>query len=633
MARKFVKSDTELIVRARSGDKAAFDELFGRSLPYAERIAQSIVGSPDLAQELVQEAMVQVYLSLPHLQNTGRFQSWLHGIIRNVCHNHLRSHKIGPVSWDALIESQHPTAPGADILVEADELRQSIRIAVAKLAPGDQAAILLFYYEQNNTAEIAAVLRISIEAVRVRLHRARKQLEGPLLHLHSGVNSGKKRKMTLITMGGGYDLGLEVKPPVTGKYQEERRLAEAALAKYGIQHARVTLHGRPRNAESQLPLQVEAQETGQQFVLRAYRLEQFGPKEIASEMMWLQALRRDIGTFFPEPVPNTAGTFVTDPEVDGRLCAMTAWVPGRTIGSGIGPRRANSFGTLMARMHLHSETWTPPAGFSRPRYDLARMSRFMPAMEAGIATGRITEYAYGVFQAFFDLMDKKLREMGTEPAVWGMIHSDIHDENRVCFRNDVRPIDFTECGFGYYMYDIAQAMISMFPDERKTFYEGYASTRPLPADYEDQMMHFLSAAIIGNQYYHGFVSGEQPDPAGGYDGLARRIEQAHLIPFAPARPDLYDDYAGRYDLAPEKDDDDAHYVDISRDGDRLIHERVTWPKYEIFPIEGGLYFEKNWAWKYEFSRDEAGQVVSFAQISDHRRKLYVRRNAAALTVN
>ena len=86
--------DTELVALARSGDKSAFGQLIERYQPMARRIAIGMVGNENIARELVQEALLQAYLSLNRLRDDERFKSWLYGIVLNVCRSHIRNQKM-----------------------------------------------------------------------------------------------------------------------------------------------------------------------------------------------------------------------------------------------------------------------------------------------------------------------------------------------------------------------------------------------------------------------------------------------------------------------------------------------------------------------------------------------------------
>lgn len=93
------KTDAELVALARSGDKDAFGQLIERYQLLVKRIAIGMVANDDIAQDLVQEAMLQAYLSLNHLQEDGRFKNWLYGIVLNVCRSYIRDQKAVFFLW------------------------------------------------------------------------------------------------------------------------------------------------------------------------------------------------------------------------------------------------------------------------------------------------------------------------------------------------------------------------------------------------------------------------------------------------------------------------------------------------------------------------------------------------------
>lgn len=188
------RTDSELVVAARTGDKAAFGHLVDRHLPMARRLAMRMIGNQEIAWELAQEALLQAYLSLDKLREPASFPSWLHGIVRNVCRSHLRSQKLTVYSWEAINGgSQYPPEwlvgtgdPAAD-WEEADR-DQQVQAALATLSTKNQSATWLFYFQQWSIEEIAAHLDVSVNAIKGRLHQARKQLRSQLAPLYGGVD-------------------------------------------------------------------------------------------------------------------------------------------------------------------------------------------------------------------------------------------------------------------------------------------------------------------------------------------------------------------------------------------------------------------------------------------------------------
>lgn len=183
-----LKTDSELVELARGGDKEAFGELIERYMPMACRITRRMMHDPELGRELAQEAMLEAFLSLGHLRDTARFKSWLYGIVLNVCRSYLRSQKAEYFSLDSLagglrFEAIDYTGPVLDPaqVAEQRELHQTVLQTVNFLSPRNRAATLMFYYEQLSMPEIAAILGVSVTAVKGRLHKSRQQLRQRLM--------------------------------------------------------------------------------------------------------------------------------------------------------------------------------------------------------------------------------------------------------------------------------------------------------------------------------------------------------------------------------------------------------------------------------------------------------------------
>jgi RNA polymerase sigma factor (sigma-70 family) len=200
-------TDTELVALARSGDKNAFGQLIERYQQMVKRIALGMIVDEEIARELAQEAVLQAYLSLDHLRDNTRFKSWLYGIVLNVCRGYIRDQKADLFSLEAMtggmyrdIEFFPSDVIDPEEIAEQRELHQVVLNAIEHLSPKDRVATLLFYYEQLSLREVAAVLGVSVSAVKGRLFRAREQLRERLLPVYTDMRSETERKQGRKTM-------------------------------------------------------------------------------------------------------------------------------------------------------------------------------------------------------------------------------------------------------------------------------------------------------------------------------------------------------------------------------------------------------------------------------------------------
>jgi RNA polymerase sigma factor (sigma-70 family) len=182
------RTDAELVKLARADDKYAFNLLMERYQVMASYIAIRMVPNEENAHDLVQEAMLQAFLSLDRLRDDARFKSWFYGIVLNVCRNWRREVKADTISlntatgnwlseqmhiWNALTDPQEH--------IEQQELRLLLNEALAILSLKNRIVAQLFYYEEMSIQEIAQKLAISQAAIKNRLFKSREQLRAHLL--------------------------------------------------------------------------------------------------------------------------------------------------------------------------------------------------------------------------------------------------------------------------------------------------------------------------------------------------------------------------------------------------------------------------------------------------------------------
>jgi RNA polymerase sigma factor (sigma-70 family) len=163
-----VRSDRQLVANALAGDPEAFAHLVERNRLHVEAVARRMVGEE--AEDLVQEALLRAYLGLSQLRDPDRFGAWLCGIALNLAKMQIRRRR----SETRLL------AVVADGHAEERELLELVRDAVADLPQGSRDAVLMHYFDGLSCDEIAALLGSSPGAIRVRLHRARRQLRRQL---------------------------------------------------------------------------------------------------------------------------------------------------------------------------------------------------------------------------------------------------------------------------------------------------------------------------------------------------------------------------------------------------------------------------------------------------------------------
>lgn len=177
-------ADADLVRRALSGDRAAFDALALRHRPSLVRAAWLLTGDADEAESLAQEALARAYTGLAAYRDDLLFGSWLHGIVLNLSRNHLRDRgrRARPVPPETLGDAADPSGRRQGVLsaVLRREWNDRVRDAIGELPAAYREAFVLHYVEGLDYAAMSRIAGAAPGALRVRASRARALLRESL---------------------------------------------------------------------------------------------------------------------------------------------------------------------------------------------------------------------------------------------------------------------------------------------------------------------------------------------------------------------------------------------------------------------------------------------------------------------
>jgi RNA polymerase sigma factor (sigma-70 family) len=186
-------SDTELVARTRHGDSAAFDMLVERYKQAVYGVCVSVLHDFDLAQDLAQDTFLKAFQHLDRLAMPERFGNWLRIIAVNECRLYLRRARSTHLPVQAF--GNQPLAPQVHRMsVEAQQewhqqqdyterLRLAALQALGALSETSRQAITLHYLSGYRLKEVAAFLGITPAAAKMRLQRARHQLQQEAINM------------------------------------------------------------------------------------------------------------------------------------------------------------------------------------------------------------------------------------------------------------------------------------------------------------------------------------------------------------------------------------------------------------------------------------------------------------------
>ncbi|MCL5966700.1 MAG: sigma-70 family RNA polymerase sigma factor [Deltaproteobacteria bacterium] len=189
-----VPPDEELIRAAQEGDEEAFRALMERYKRRAFAVAVGIVGDPDDAMDVVQEAFVKLFYKLKEFRFGSNFYTWFYRLLVNQAIDRWRkSSRSQTVSLDEKWLTEEDSPPEAAVyprtpedLVGNRELAEGLKRAIAALPEYHRAVILLREVEGLAYEEIAEVLGCTLGTVMSRLHYARAKLKGALKGFREG---------------------------------------------------------------------------------------------------------------------------------------------------------------------------------------------------------------------------------------------------------------------------------------------------------------------------------------------------------------------------------------------------------------------------------------------------------------
>jgi RNA polymerase sigma factor (sigma-70 family) len=171
------QKDINLLNRIRAGDKLAYKELINRHKDYAFTVAYRILNSREDAEEVAQDAFMQVFGALHSFNGESKFTTWFYRIVFNAALMQKRKNRIFADNIETSSEAflvSHSSDSTEDL--RKNERQKAIQQALQNLSADDSVMITLFYLKEQSLEEIAEITQISAETAKVKIHRARKRL-------------------------------------------------------------------------------------------------------------------------------------------------------------------------------------------------------------------------------------------------------------------------------------------------------------------------------------------------------------------------------------------------------------------------------------------------------------------------
>ena len=174
--------EAEAIRRAQRGDSQAFERLYNMHKGRVYSLCLRMLGNTAEAEEMAQEAFLQLFRKIQTFRGESAFSTWLHRLSVNVVLMHLRKKGLPEVSLEQTLDPE-PDEGGpkrefgtADLSLKGAIDRVNLERAIASLSPGYRTIFVLHDVEGYEHNEIAEMMGCSIGNSKSQLHKARLKL-------------------------------------------------------------------------------------------------------------------------------------------------------------------------------------------------------------------------------------------------------------------------------------------------------------------------------------------------------------------------------------------------------------------------------------------------------------------------
>lgn len=333
------------------------------------------------------------------------------------------------------------------------------------------------------------------------------------------------------------------------EYQEQvsqmERLSLSALTHYALDIRCVMLQSQGENTTFCITTSTD------RYLLRIHCQGRQTVNTIQSELDWLDVLRSQAGVNVPEPIPTHNGCFITTVTVDDlsepRHCVLFKWLEGDVCIKGplnvIGlspkwtPQLLKKMGQYMGRLHQashsiknfsfqrHSWDWNGFFGNSGPlapgelgkaftKWECTIKGCWIDDLKSCEIQNLISNAEYEVLLNAAEVIRQLITKLGETPEFFGKIHADLHLLNYLFDRGNVWAIDFDDCGWGYYAYDIAVTLYWLrrnqsYPQLYAAFLNGYSNEFAFEPRLEDILPTFM---VLRGLYLARWISTRRDNP-------------------------------------------------------------------------------------------------------------------------
>jgi len=278
-----------------------------------------------------------------------------------------------------------------------------------------------------------------------------------------------------------------------------RQVALTALEQYHLVWEHITFI----QLSDSITYRIEAS-LGEKYLLRIHA-DRCTREQIRSELILLQFLSQDAGMTVPTGLASRDGSCILEVATEEGFrkpyVTIMRWVEGEAPQGEMTDSDAYNMGIMAGNLHAAVAQFNPPGHFVRPtvgiesfREEVARLGAYYDRF--------LSEAAWEMYQSAANQILSSLAEMMKTNDNYGLLHGDLHTGNIVFHEGMPYPIDFGRVSYGYYLYDVASTILSLSPNHRAMFMQGYLKVRSLTEEDLQHLETFFVMVMIGNYAHH-----------------------------------------------------------------------------------------------------------------------------------
>src|SRR5271170_3820931 len=201
------EEERQLVRLAQSGEEAAFEELIRRHQQRVFGLVSGILRRREDVEDVVQQVFLKVFVSLKRFDQRAAFSTWLYKIAVNECWDYLRKKKVRPLVYESDMSEEQVSR--LDGIVSANqqpegprqraEAQEMINLLLDKLPEQDKQLLLLKEVEGFSVQELAEILNLNVNTVKVRLFRAR----GRIMDIKRRLSTSRQQPGRVVEKGIG----------------------------------------------------------------------------------------------------------------------------------------------------------------------------------------------------------------------------------------------------------------------------------------------------------------------------------------------------------------------------------------------------------------------------------------------